>query len=262
MNYGIYTSGLGAFAQSAKLDIIANNLANVNTPGFRKDQIAFRERLVEAMEGRHDSSYYNEAIDRYGGAPLIDAVSFDRDPGQYDVTGRAQDVAIDGKGFFVVTDRQTSENFYTRAGNFVFDAEGRLVTADGKYQVAGAAGEPIAIDPGSAGNLQIREDGSIYSGENLMGAIGVVDFDDYSALAKYGDTMFRRVADQEGNVAPHAAEQAKVRQGVIERSSVNPVVEMTEMIETLRMIESNLQMIKFQDSTLEKAVNELGRIPR
>ncbi|OHB76036.1 MAG: hypothetical protein A2Z34_08255 [Planctomycetes bacterium RBG_16_59_8] len=259
MIYGISTSGLGAYLESSRIDVIANNLANVNTPGFRRDQMAFRERLVEAHEDRPDLRYVNDLVDRYGGAPFVDEIAFDRQPGAPDYTGRNLDMAINGEGFFALRNLESGERCYTRAGNFQFDRSGRMLSADGKYQALNAAGEPIAVDPEIGACLVVRDNGGLFSGNEQVAAIGVVDFRDYDALSKSGDNVFRFAGNDQDIVAPTGT---TIMSGVLEGSSVNPVVEMTEMIRTLRSLEANLQMIKFQDSTLEKAVNELARLPR
>lgn len=259
MNYGIYTSGLGALVESARVDVIANNLANANTVGFRRDAIAFRERLVEALEDKPDHAYLNAMVDRYGGAPFIDGVTFDPDPIAPDVTENPTDLALDGRGFFMTRSMATGENLFTRAGNFMVDRTGRLLTADGRYQVLNAAGEPVTVDPNIGRNITVTKNGEIYSGDELVNSIGVVDFNDYGRLQKAGETMFRAVGEEVESFRPA---ETSVMQGALEGSSVEPVVEMADMIRAFRALESNLQMIKFQDSTLEKAVNELGRVPR
>ena len=168
-------------------------------------------------------------------------------------------MAIDGRGFFMLRDLESGERFYTRAGNFQFDQAGRLLSADKKYQALSAAGEPIAVDPEAGANVFVRDNGAIFSGSEQLAVIGVVDFRDYDALTKSGDNMFRFTGDDQEIVAPTGT---TIMSGALEGSSVNPLMEMTEMIRALRSLEANLQMIKFQDSTLEKAVNELARLPR
>lgn len=253
---GIYTSGLGAKSQSHKMEIIANNLANVNTPGFRRDHISFRERLAEALEDiPQDFRHYNMLVHRYGGAPLISAVEYDLQPGAVVSTGNPLDLAIDGKGFFRVRDLTTGREFYTRAGNFSRGANGLLTTADGKYAVVNTAGDVILFNPIGSPTVAINENGEIFQGDEFIGRIGVMEFDDDRALRKVGDNAFENTG-----APPAPSFSSKIRQGVLEGSSVNTIIELTEMIKANRAIESNLSMMRIQDGTLDRLINDVGRI--
>ena len=255
--YGMYTSGLGALGQSLKIDQIANNLANVSTPGFRRDQLSFRERLAQAVQNPSEFAYYNSQVDRNGGAPFIDQVTFDRQSGGYAQTHRPLDLAIVGQGFFGVTDLQTGATNYTRAGNFSMGADGRILTPDGRHQLVSEDGRGLALDPGSGGEVRMRDDGTLFQGTNDLGKVSVVDFDNYSRLHKVGDNLL----ENSGAAATPPA-SVRVAQGSLEQSSVNPVSEMVEMIKANRALESNLQMIRIQDTMLDHAVNDLGRPAR
>ncbi len=255
--YGIYASGLGALGQSAKLDVIANNLANSATPGFRRDTMTFRERLVEALEDRHDARTYNALVHRHGGAPFVDGIGFDLEGGGYETTHRPLDFAVVSRGYFSVQDLETGAVYGTRAGNFTIDSSGRLVTADGRCHVLSAEARGIALDPTASTEVRFREDGTLFQGDVELGRLGVVAFDDETRLRKHGDNLF---AADSARATP--VENAKVVQGTLERSSVNPITEMVEMIKALRALESNLEMVRFQDAALDRAVNDFGRLPR
>jgi flagellar basal-body rod protein FlgF len=227
---GIAISGQGALAQSARVDVIANNLANTATVGYRRDTISF-------------------------GANLKTVMGFDPRPGDLDVTRRPLDLAVQGPGYFTVRDLESGAAYYTRAGNFNIDSSGRLVTADGRCQVVASDGSGIALDPAAAGSLRVGEDGTLYQGEVENGQlVGVVEFEDVARLAKRGDNL----VENRGS-APGGASGSRIQQGALERSSVNPVLEMAEMIRALRALEANLQMIRIQDATLERTVNEFAR---
>jgi flagellar basal body rod protein FlgG len=251
---GIYTSGLGALGQSARLDVIAHNLANVSTPGFRRDQVSFREALAGALDSPGGRTY-NETARRLGGAPFIDRIGFDPRGGGTEATGRPLDLALLEPGFFTVQD-PAGAVYYTRAGNFALDAQGRLVTADGRCQVLSEDGRGIALDPAGSPEIRVREDGALFQGEVEAGRLGIAAFDDEARLRKHGDTLF---AAGSAAAAPAAA---RVAQGILERSSVNPVTEMVEMIKALRALESNLEMVRYQDAALDRAVNDFARLPR
>ncbi len=257
MLYGLYASGLGALGQSVRMDLIANNLANVNTPAFRRDQIAFRERLAEALEDRPDLKYYNGLVHRYGGAPFIDTIAYDKHAGAFDVTNRPLDFSIQGSGYFVVRDRNTERQYYTRAGNFQFDPGGNLTTADGRYLVLSEDGDPIRIDVETGVDIKLDSNGNLFQGNEFLSRFQIVDFADPEGIRKFGENLYETFAAE-----PQRTEEYKLVQAVLESSSVNAVAEMVDLIRTVRSIESNLQMVKIQDSTLDRLVNEMGRPAR
>jgi flagellar basal-body rod protein FlgG len=255
--YGIYTSGLGALGQSLKLDQIANNLANVSTPGYRRDRISFRERLVQALEGNSSLHYYNAQVDRYGGAPYVDQVTYDRQGGSTEVTQRPLDLAILSDGFFTVQDLKTGNVYYTRAGNFTLDPQGRILTADRHFQLLSDDGRGMSVNPTGEGDLRIRDGATLAQGENEIGRAGIVTFLDPSRVHKYGDNLF-----QNDGSPMSTPSDPRLVQGALEQSTVNPISEMVEMIRTMRTLESNLEMVRQQDQTLDKTVNDMGRQAR
>jgi flagellar basal-body rod protein FlgF len=253
MIYGIYHSAAGGIAQSAKLDVISNNLANINTPGFRKDFITFRDRLAESYEDKPDFQYRNRILDKMGGGLFIDRTFYQRDPGPVAATGAKLDVAINGSGFFTV--RQNDKTYYTRAGNFAVDRTGRLCTADLKYAVTNANGDEIII--ARPEDAEIDPQGNIWvAGENV-GRLGVAEFANPEQLRKFGDNLFEYM----GTDAP-AASTSAIEQGALELSSVNPVTEMVDMISAMRAYEANITLARAQDGTLDRVANDVGRVQR
>lgn len=251
---GLELSGLGAMGQSMKIDQIANNIANANTPGFRRDTMAFSASLDRAMAG--SCGGYN-ALARRAGAPVVDAVGFEAMGGGYEVTRRGLDLALVGEGWFTVQDVATGELRYTRAGNFEMNAEGRLTTSDGRGLVLAEDGRAIALDAASTEKLLVREDGSLEQGGVEIGRLGITGFEDESRLSKVGESAVRN-----GGSATRAPLGTRVEQGTLERSGVNPVLEMVEMIKAYRVLETNLEMVRLQDAALDRAVNDAGRPQR
>ena len=228
--YGIAMSGRGALAQSAKVDVIAHNLANAATIGFRRDSIGFRKNFEAAIVA-------------------------DRESGDLDQTRRALDLAIQGPGYFAVRDLESGATYYTRAGNFNIDSSGRLVTADGRCQVVAADGSGISLDPAATGSLRVREDGALYQGEVENGQlVGVVQFEDVARLAMRGDNLVENRGSALGG-----APGSRIQQGTLERSTVDPALESAELTRALRALEANLQMIRIADATLERTVNDFAR---
>ena len=172
-------------------------------------------------------------------------------------------MAIDGDGFFAIsyTNKagETSVK-YTRDGAFTVNQQGYLVTKDGDFVLNQAAAQ--AGNPGQAGYIQLNpnlpvvvdENGNYFQNDVLMGQIGVVDFADYNFLAKYGENMYDLV---EGGQVQQS--NAQISQGTLEMSNVNVVSEMVEMINVTRAYEANQKIIQTIDSTLEKAVNSIGK---
>ena len=172
-------------------------------------------------------------------------------------------MAIDGDGFFAIsyTNKAGEASVkYTRDGAFTVNREGYLMTKDGDFvlnQAAAMGGNPgqagyIQVDPNLP--LMVDKNGDIYQNDMLVAQIGVVDFADYNFLAKYGENMYDLVDG--GQVQ---ASEAQVNQGTLEMSNVNVVSEMVEMINITRAYESNQKIIQTIDSTLEKAVNSIGK---
>jgi flagellar basal-body rod protein FlgG len=241
--------------QGTKLDMIANNIANLNTVGFKKDFLTFSERMPEAIEnGRGSIKFLNLLVHRYGGAPFIHSTSYSKTPGPLEVTDRPLDISIVGDGFFGVKDPATGKVFFTRAGNILIDPAGRLLTQDGRYQYITPGGDPIAIMPEGSPAIRIDKKGNLYQGDEHIATIGVFDFTDYTKLQKVGDTLFE---DKNGGQFP--ATGYTIASGTLEKSNAQAVKELTELIKTLRLLEANLQMIRFQDATLERVINDVPR---
>lgn len=242
MNSGIYSALTGNIAAMKRLDIISNNLANVNTPGFKKDRMTF-EGMLQAVG----------AQPRPGGgtdAPVYAETTFftDYSSGPIRETGNTFDLAIDGDGFFVVT-TPNGERAYTRQGNFHLDSAGRLVTADGA-QVAGG----ITI---AGGKVEINGKGEIFVDGSQVGRLEVVDFPKPYQLRKIGSGLFVP-ADPQAVPQPVAGEP--VRQGALEEANVNTVQEMVQLIETNRYFEMCSKVVKAYDDLTGKAANEIGKI--
>jgi len=250
--YGLYTAASGAFVEDAKADMTANNLANINTPGFRRDFMSFQSRGPESqeMDSTPDFAYANDVLDTLGGGVVLHRVSHDLGAGEMQQTKRKLDFALTGEGYFEVD--RAGKRLYTRAGNFTVDSQGRLVTADGKGTVLGAGGGEIVLDDPE--NTAVTKDGRFIRGVEEVGQLAVVRFADPAALRKVGDAEFD--TDQEA-----LAFDGKVEQGILERSSVNPVTEMVNMIRGFRAYEADLSVVKSIDSTLDRVANSVARVP-
>jgi len=245
MSAGLFVSASGMLAEDARADVIANNLANVRTAGFRKDFVSFRQRFLGARD---------RANARGSAAPglVLDRTAWDREPGPVETTGRALDFAIRGDGWFRI--QREGKTFYTRAGDFIVDSGGTLRTSDGKGEVMASSGEPVNL--AGVQRFEVNERGDITTPDGVIATLAVVDFDRPGALAKAGEALFL----DPGTAGAHAAAGAEIYQGGLEQSSVEPVREMVAMIAAFRSYEMNAQVLKMQDEMLGRAANDVGRL--
>ncbi|MDD2336782.1 MAG: flagellar basal-body rod protein FlgF [Geobacteraceae bacterium] len=243
MNSGIYGAISGNMAMMKQLDVLANNLANVNTPGFKRDNICFKAVLAASAQQGTEGAADTPSL-------ATESYSIDFTAGQVKVTDNTFDIALDGDGFFAVNTPQGKA--YTRQGNFKIDANSKLVTADG-YEVLGA-GSPIIINGGS---VSFDEKGKISVEGQETGSIDVVDFPKPYALRKIGSALFM---PNSSDATPQPAKNTLVKQGYLEGSNVNTLEEMVRMIETTRSSETCQKMIQNYDQMTGKAVNDLGKV--
>jgi flagellar basal-body rod protein FlgF len=262
---GIYTALSGAIAQSQRLDNISNNLANTNTPGFKKDQTVFREYLsnyekppmplnVPRVPASVETFYDMQGADR-GYAEAVGSFS-DYSQGTLLTTGNNLDVAIEGEGFLEVLTPQGVR--YTRSGNLRVDSQGVLVNQTGYPVLKTGAGDPAQrIFNVRDSNVTISFNGEIYDRDENLGKLSVINFDEKDVLRKEGASLFSQRANS--NAQPVAAREYKIHQGYLESSNVNIVQEMTDMIAANRLFESSQKAIKAFDQMDEKLNNEVPK---
>lgn len=250
MSYGMYISGEGANAQSQRLEIIANNLANVDTVGFKRDVPSFQARFAEAIQQGLARPGDRSDNDVGGGVKIID-VNTDYSTGSLQRTGQDYDFAIAGDGFFQVRG-DGGEVLLTRAGNFQLDASGNLVTKNGNRPVLDQRGRPIQLVPNLP--FSFSADGVISQDGNAV-VLGLVQPPSLGDLVKVGNNNFRSL----GRVNPVPVEDRNVRQGYLELSGANATEQMMSMIETSRAFEANTRMIQNHDSMTSSLVSRVLR---
>ena len=257
MLYGLYQSASGVIANSYRQDVVANNLANAETVGFKRDLPLFQERLTEAQARRlsPSSTWSDPRLERLGGGLFAHPNVVDTRQGELEPTGNPLDVAIQGDGFFAVKGQADgSETFLTRHGQFITDRDGHLILANsGGQRVLDVKGKPIRLDPTKP--AAISGDGVVSQGSRPVTKIAVHTVENPGALRKHGGTLVS-AAGQELRAAPAASLRAEF----LERSNVDPTTELAELMETQRQLEANANMIKYQDQTLGRLVNEVGKI--
>ncbi|MCS6918768.1 MAG: flagellar basal-body rod protein FlgF [Fimbriimonadales bacterium] len=238
---GLYVAAEGMAARQRAQDAIANNLANLNTTGFKADRPVFEtvyERQLYRVQGREA-----QPIGALSAGAIVRELYTDLQQGALTTTENPLDLAIDGAGFFAV---QTPQGVrYTRNGAFQLNAQGVLTTREG-YPVLGATNQPIQA-PRNA-EIRIGENGAVLANGAPVGQLLIVQ----GNLAKDPDGYFTGAAQPLPN--------PRVVAGALENSNVNMVREMVSMIELIRAYETNQRAILTHDETLGKAINELAKI--
>jgi flagellar basal-body rod protein FlgG len=254
----LWTSASGMEAQQMNLDVIANNLANVNTSGFKKSSIQFQEMMYDTNKSpgasTSDSSTSPSGVQvGYGSKPVATERNFTQ--GNLQQTGNTFDVAIQGQGFYKVT-LPDGTNAYTRDGSFIVNADGQLVTNQG-YAVTGVG----QIDP-KATNISIGSDGTVSAVVNnaavKISPITIANFPNPQGLNSLGNNLYQETAAS-GNAVdgqtPGQNGMGTLAQGYIETSNVQVVEEMVQMIQAQRAYEINSKAIQASDDMMGMANN-------
>lgn len=262
MHEGIYIAASAGLKQGRKMEVIAQNLANVNNTGYKRDRLVFKEMMPSFKQetGLDEANKVLASPERSNSNVSYVAITdhfTDFKPGAFKETGGALDLALDGPGFFSV---QTEEGVrYTRNGNFRLDTQNRLVNQKGQ-PILNEESQPIVIDAKGA-DIGIDKNGNISVGTGLinisLGNIKLVDFENPKSLKKIGDGLF---INSDPTVEPKQATEVSTRQGFLENSNVASVEEMTDMLATLRLFETYQKMIQSIDSMDDQSVNDIGRV--
>lgn len=261
---GLYTAFTGMVNEQKRLDVISNNLANADTNGYKREGATSQTFADELAIRIKDTSYYGMAkkLGTMSMGVHIGETYTDYSQGNYKVTDNNTDFAINGDGFFAIsyTDKAGNTSVkYTRDGAFIVNSQGYLVTKDGDFvlnQNGATNTDPnsrIQVNPNLP--ITVTSDGSIYQNDVLVGNIGLIDFEDYNYIAKFGENLYDIV-----DGATLVESEATIDQGCIEASNVNVVSEMVEMITISRAYQAGQKVINAVDETLDKAVNQVGRV--
>ena len=242
-----------------EMRVIANNIANVSTTGFRRQGAVFSEYVVQAgapSNGQNPLKGHQASLS----GSISGSVSMGRLGAHFDdfsngglnQTGGTYDLAIDGEGFFRIgTD---AGERLTRAGRFMTDRDGTLITVDG-YSVLDEAGSTIQIPP-DVGLIAIGGDGSISADGQPLGKIGIVTAPAQS-MERMGDNLWQLRTG--GQFAPH--DNPKIMQGFLESSNVNPIIEIARMIEVQRAYEAGQKLLEIEDERIGKTVRTISQPP-
>jgi len=222
------------------LDIIANNIANINTAGYKSESVLFEEYLLGTPAGSESNQEFAFVQDT-GVIPNLSE-------GRLEHTGGSLDMALSGDGYFVLDTPEGPR--YTRNGHFGLNTEGQVVSNDG-HPVLDIDGNPITFGANET-ELTIARDGTMTTSQGVKGQINVVQFDRPEDLQKVGNSQYTAAED------PVPAESAHIIQGSLEQSNVAPIIEMTKMIEVMRTYQSISDVIKRAEELQRNAVRKLG----
>jgi flagellar basal-body rod protein FlgG len=245
MNSGMYAAVSGNIVSMQRMEVIANNLANINTVGFKKDRLIFETMLNSVNNPTQSAGTVTDA-------PVLSDYEVDTDfsAGSLKQTGNPLDLALDGSGFFVVNTPQGKA--YTRQGNFHLDNAGKVVTSDG-YEVQGGGGA-ITI---KGGTVDINQKGEVSVDGEQVATLSMVDFPRPYQFQKIGSAMFM---PSDPKITGQTVTGTNVKQGTLEDSNVQPLTELANLIETNRLFETCVKTIQSYDSMANKAANDLGKV--
>ena len=258
---GLYTAVNGLITQEAKMDVITNNMANANTTGFKGDTLSvkkFDDVLIESYDRKNGLNSNPKVIGNLSLGSRIDETSTSFEQGLLQATDVETDFALEGRGFFTVLrdNGAGTQKYYTRDGHFHLNSAGVLVNSSGD-SVLDSDGNKITIGDNkfssdSSGNITIENGNKV--------KLSVVDFNvgqptgqAYKNLIKEGDNLYKTTEQEQQSTA-------NVTQKSLEKSNINVISQMVDMMTTMRTFESNQKVLQAIDESLGKTVNEVGSV--
>lgn len=263
----MYSGITGLRNFQTKLDVIGNNIANVNTYGFKKGRTVFKDlvsQTVAGASGPTDGVRGGVNPKQVGLGAQLATIDTIHGQGSMQFTGNTLDLTISGDGFFIVQYGETTDDVaYTRAGNFYLDQEGFLVDGDGRFVLDDNRGTIQIENVEMATDISIGQNGMVYvvmpdeDAPVEVGQIGIAKFSNPGGLGKIGGNMFRQSANS-GEAVEGAAQQegrGTIESGFLEMSNVDLSEEFTEMIVAQRGFQANTRIITTSDEILQELVN-------
>lgn len=256
---GLYTAATGMNSMQHQIDVTSNNIANVNTTGFKQDRAEFQDLMYERLNytaGKTSQTTMNPTGINVGLGVRLSGIQKNFTEGDLKTTSNSLDLAIEGKGFFQIQ-LPNGETAYTKNGAFKLDAEGNIVNGNGYILM------PQTTIPQGAKDISIGKDGIVSytdaaGATNELGQLTIADFINPAGLIPMGDSLFMK-SDASGDAIdgnPNQEQFGSIRQGAIELSNVKLVNEMVDLITAQRAYEANSKAITTADSMLD-TVNRL-----
>lgn len=254
MLHGLYHSSHGANALATRLDVIANNMANTETAGFKRDLAIFQ---LSQLPENPLAPTPEHLQDHAGVVGIVETVT-DHSNGGLEETGGSLDIALTGPGFIRLAPDDAGNEFLTRSGKLTINGAGRIVELTTNRELMQPTDDPI-IAPPNLTHIEINRAGLVTGVDDLqnripLGQIHLVQPDDFANVEKIGENLY----GVNGEIAT-AGPELSVHQGFIERSTVQPMMEMLAMIETSRQFEANMNMIQYQEQALGQLLQTMTR---
>lgn len=237
MDTSSYIALSGQSARDQEMAVMANNIANMSTPGFKAERMMFSEYLANAPGGKQ-VSYVTQAGNNH-----------DMSQGPLTHTGNPLDIALSGDGWLAVT--TPTGTSYTRSGHFQLDPQGEIVSSNG-YLLQGDGGAPIVVPIGS-GNVTISADGTVGTQQGAIGHIPVVNFGNPQAMTAEANGLYN------SSEAPQPITTTSIEQGTIEESNLQPILAMTQLMNASREMSSAKTFGDAENNRLKNAIQELGK---
>jgi flagellar basal-body rod protein FlgF len=258
MNYGLYLSASGVLTNTYRQDVFANNLANVETPGYKPDIPSIRQRDPEAIEDQLGFEGSNALLDRLGGGVLAGQQRINFTQGTLRPSSNPLDVALEGEDkFFAIEaiDPETGNTKVrlTRDGRFTLNSAKELIMQSG-HRVLDDSDQPIVLSGTGVAKIDLK--GQVFQGNEVVAQLQVTRINDLDQLTKRGQGLF----SFEGKDPRQAIVNPSVKPGFVEASGVDPIMTMMQVVAATKAASGNANMIKYHDQILDRAVNTLGRV--
>lgn len=252
-SYGIWLSAAGMKVSEHRQMLMANNLANANTIGFKQDLAIIRERIIESQSSPEGFEFVHPVLGSYSGGLNVRPTNYSFAQGDLEHTGKPTDVAIDGDGFFLVSDGEHTR--YTRNGNFSINKDGFFILSSGggRWKVLDDTGSPVQID-NRLDPPTITSNGTILQGELEVAKLGLMTTENKQLLRKVGETLFNADAVEMQPI------EGRFIINTLEQSNYHVMTGLASMIEATRSYEMNANLIRLQDQITGQAVSTIGRL--
>jgi flagellar basal body rod protein FlgG len=254
VNYGFTVGAAGILANMFRQDVASNNLANIQTIGFKADMATTIPRRAAREEDGLGQIPSNALLERLGAGVLLAPTRTSFSQGAVTRTGNPLDLAVDGPGFLAIAGSDGSTRL-TRDGRLTLDRSGRLVTVTDGQSVLDASGRPINLDPRRG--VQIDEAGTVYQGGAAVARLQFVDVADRTRLRKLGDNQFGVDA---GALATARPATGRVLQFSVEQSSADPIQSVMAVQSAANAVGTNVRVMQIHDELMNRAINTFGRV--
>lgn len=253
----MHISSSGALTSMYRLDTLTNNLANVNTVGFKPHTPYTRQRDVVRVEDNLPYMDSNALLEQLGAGVQLAPTRVEFSQGSLTSSGNPLDVAFSGEGFLTVKGEASGDTaafHLTRDGRLAIDQSGQLVMSSSGRPVLDIAGQSIRLD--DSADIKFGPDGRVYQNQEQVAQLRMVDVTDRSRLTKKGDGLFTLTNDALENMTTATGQ---LKQGMVENSSVNEIAALMAVQAAAGDVRTNLDMIRYHDQLMDRAINRLGR---